>query len=205
MISGAVGEVEPFYQIAKATHEAYAERHGYEYLSGPWDTNGRHPYWMKLAAILQVWHKYDEILWVDADVVITDDAPDIFDSLPAEKWLGAVEHVTHEGQVFNVGVMAIRTTEKAHALFRKAWRGYAKYAHHKWPDQAPVMALLGYDTRIPVVRGPDTEYAKGLELLGHEWNALPRYGQMGHFLHFAGMNTAGRVQLLQRVLNDVRK
>lgn len=200
LLSGAVGDVAAFFEVSRVTHEAYAQRHGYEYLTGPWDTNGRHAYWMKLAAILEVWNKYDTILWVDADVIITDDAPDILEALPEEKWLGAAEHVTHEGQVFNVGVMVIRTTDKAKEFFTKAWRAYAKYQSHKWPDQAPVMALLGYGTDIPVARGGDTEYTAGLELMGCEWNALPRYGQNGHFLHFAGMGSGQRFGLLQRML-----
>lgn len=202
LISGAVGDVSEFFEVSRATFDQYAERHGYVADYGPWNTRGRDAYWMKLAAILKVWGDYDFILWVDADVLIQDDAPDILDAIPDDKALGAVEHITHEGMVFNVGVMGIRTTERAHEMFQKAWDAHDRFASHKWPDQAPVMELLGYTTDIPVVRGLGGEYRDVMHLLDLTWNSLPRFGQYGHFLHFAGMQTRERFTLLRQLIGD---
>ena len=201
LITGAVGDIERFFYHSRPTMERYAERHGYDLLDGPWDTNGRDGYWMKLAAILGTWSRFNEVLWVDADVIITEDAPDIFDEVPGSRWLGIAEHASaKEGPHPNVGVMAIRTVPQARRFFLKAWRRYGRYPGHRWNDQVPVMDLLGYSTTFPVTwRGP-TEYTEGVQMLNREWNALPRFGESGYFLHFAGVPVDVRLGMLHKLI-----
>ena len=198
LITAAEGDIERFYQVSRPTFVRYAQRHGFELREGPWDRQGRHPYWLKLAAIIDQWNHYEEILWVDADIIIKPDAPDIFGEIEADSWLGIAEHVTHEGRSPNVGVMAIRTTAQAREFFSRCWRRHAKFKSHRWPDQAPVMELLGYSTTLPVSKIQDTVYTDGVTILGPEWNALPRFGGDGHFLHFAGLPIDARLALASR-------
>ena len=205
LITAAEGDIQRFYAYARPNMADYAERHGYELVEGPWDTEGRHPYWIKLAAILDKWQKYEDILWLDADVIIQPGAPDVFDEVPEGKWLGIAEHHTCEGQSPNVGVMAIRTTEQALQFFGQCWRLYKRYKDHRWPDQAPVMQLLGYTLDLPVSWVGPTQYTNGVEILGRKWNALPRFGETGYFLHFAGLPVDARLELLGRLCEGVAR
>lgn len=205
LITSATGEITRFYQGVRYTYERWAKRQGYQFLEASPNSRGRDAYWIKLVAIRKALEEFDSVVWVDADCYIDARTPDIFAELPEGKWLGAVEHHTTEGAVFNVGVMAVCSCEESRAFFDEAWELGRQYLSHKWPDQAPVMHLLGYSTTIPVSRDRETEYSKRLELLGGEWNALPRFGDIGYINHFAGVPTSARMAQLQVFLHNRRR
>ncbi len=76
--------------------EAYAEKHGYDviFIEDPLDTSERarkrSASWQKLLVCSQDrLQKYERIVWVDADVLINPNAPDIAEGVPLEK-IGAV-------------------------------------------------------------------------------------------------------------------
>lgn len=205
LITAATGEITRFYQLTRHTYERWAKRQGYRFIEASPNSRGRDAYWIKLVAIRKALEEYESVVWVDADCYIEASTPDIFAQIPYDKWLGAVEHDTLEGAVFNVGVMAVRSCDESRAFLDEAWELGKEYLSHKWPDQAPVMHLLGYSTTIPVVRERETEYSKRLELLNGNWNALPRFGEYGYINHFAGVPTSARMAQLQVFLRNRRR
>ena len=77
---------EYFLRMAALTHptlRAYAERIGADFIHWS-DTSGHAiPEYKKLdvAGLLDI---YDRVLYVDTDVIIRDDAPDVFDIVPTD-------------------------------------------------------------------------------------------------------------------------
>ncbi len=126
MITFAVGDHLPVLDITLPAMRAYARRVGAELIV---ITDDLRPDWTmanKWRASSYAWH-FDRLLWVDSDIVIKPDAPDIFDTYPSgfgicdekknyyqrETWyetevaqLLASQGIAHELNVFpNSGVM----------------------------------------------------------------------------------------------------
>ncbi len=80
---------------------AYADRHGYDLIpiDQPLDVTpramARSPAWQK-CLVLQpsIAGKYDRIVWLDADIVINEDAPAVTSAVPIEK-IGAVDEFVY--------------------------------------------------------------------------------------------------------------
>jgi len=71
-------------EVSHPTISAYADRIGASFMV--MDGEGAHssPHWGKLR-LRDLLNSYDRIVYVDTDVIIRDDAPDLFDEVPAGK------------------------------------------------------------------------------------------------------------------------
>jgi hypothetical protein len=99
IVTLAIGEgyAETWRELCEPSWRAYAERHGYEliWLTEPLDDSprarDRSPSWQKLLVLEQPFARdFERIVWVDADVVFSEGAPDIAAGVPIEK-VGAVD------------------------------------------------------------------------------------------------------------------
>lgn len=84
-------------ELCEPSWRAYADRHGYDLvcITEPLDDSqrarDRSPSWQKLLVLEQPFARdYERIVWVDADIVFSDGAPDIAAGVPQEK-VGAVD------------------------------------------------------------------------------------------------------------------
>lgn len=205
VLSGARGAMTELFLLTMPWIQRYAQKIGADFFDGPWKQHGRDPWWMKQVALAWALDQgYDHALWLDCDAVPRPETPNIFDAFPQDKWLGAVEHYTNDGQVFNVGVMAFRNGEQARTFVSELWRVGEKYQRRKWRDQAPALELLGYSTGCPVHAIGETEWSKGLHLLPGKWNVLTRYGLEGLILHFSGIPLERRISHFKAVFNELR-
>lgn len=81
---------------ARTTWERYAKRHSFDILvitdyldTTPQGTN-RSPAWQKCLILSQPWStRYEQIVWLDADIFISPEAPSVLTSVPIHK-IGAV-------------------------------------------------------------------------------------------------------------------
>lgn len=55
-----------------ANHKAYADRHGYTYISCCWPTGAQNPYFNKLRYIQSYYDLFDYIFWIDDDAFFLD-------------------------------------------------------------------------------------------------------------------------------------
>ena len=90
VVTIAIGET--YQRLAQLTHpymRKYAEKIGAEFLSI--DTDGGHsmPHYRKLD-LGELLNEYDRIIYVDTDILIRPDAPDLFEIVPYA-WFGAFE------------------------------------------------------------------------------------------------------------------
>ena len=81
--------------ISHPTIKAYADKLGADFIV--WDDYGRHsmPHYQKLE-LGKLLRQYNRVLYLDTDILVRDDAPDIFAIVP-EDALGALE----EGQYYS--------------------------------------------------------------------------------------------------------
>ncbi|GAB6181516.1 hypothetical protein JCM14036_28350 [Desulfotomaculum defluvii] len=99
IVTLALGEkyVHIWDQLCKENWQIYAEKYGYDLicLKQPLDQSPRaqkrSPAWQKCLVLNQPWaESYDRIVWVDADILINVNAPDITQGVPLEK-VGVVD------------------------------------------------------------------------------------------------------------------
>jgi len=172
LLSFAVGdEYGELLQIARPSFEAFGEAHGYSVLTftGSGSALERPPSWWKIPLIGSALRTYDEVLYLDADCVITDTSEDL--GVPPRFWHAMVAHRTADGEVPNCGVWLLR--REMRTWLARAWE-MTQYTNHGWWEQAAIVELLGYGGR------PLRAYRSPSALIGHTywldngWNVHPR-------------------------------
>ena len=155
--------------ITKPAFRDYANQHGYEFLEPAHVPTDRPASWYKVATMLPALRRFDEVLWLDADVLILDGSCDLADEVPADAWQAMVAHHTPDGEVPNHGVWFAR--EPMVPVLERIWQ-MTDYLQHPWWEQAAGCELLGYNpwTR-PMIRKADTPLWERTHWLGTEWNS----------------------------------
>ena len=107
-------------RYVQARFERYALRHGYDVrLVGEpiRPLPGKKPTWQKLCLMDLPWFReYDQIAFVDADILIARDAP-AFPVVPAGKVAGVADKLPYQ---MNSGVLVYRPTPEVAAVFEEA-------------------------------------------------------------------------------------
>ena len=130
----------PCAALSRPGMEAYAARHGYDLCLDhvptlrPWS-------YAKIPLLIDLLGTYDEVLWLDADVLIRNGRFDVAEIVPGAEMHAMVAHHTYEGHVPNCGVWLLR--KAALPMLGKVLALYDAYRHHKWWEQGAVHSLLG--------------------------------------------------------------
>jgi hypothetical protein len=167
LVTFATGAYRACAEIARPGLEQYAERHEYELLDRPPTIAPRPASWMKLPLLANALDRYDEVLWLDADVVVCDPNHDLADDVPQEAWQALVRHHTPDGEVPNCGVWYLR--HQMHHVLEQLWT-MERYLDHPWWEQGALLELLGYQGR-PVELVAPTELCWHTHWLPLEWNS----------------------------------
>lgn len=166
-----VGPHEALLDIALPSFEEFAERHGYDLTVAHPRVEGRAASWFKIPLLHNLLAIHDEVLWLDADVVVVDPSEDIAAALPGGFWQALAEHHSAvDGNHPNCGVWLVRRPMRS--LLARIW-GMTSFLHHPWWEQAAILDLMGYETTRPVRHVSSTCLWYRTGLLGEEWNALP--------------------------------
>jgi hypothetical protein len=103
----------------------YSQRHGCDLDCINLASSAAPPSWLKVPTLAIALQEYDEVLWLDCDVVVSRSQESIFDELPADVWQGMVVHQTECGQVPNCGVWLVRAEAAAPAFRENACKAFA--------------------------------------------------------------------------------
>jgi hypothetical protein len=204
LVTFAVGEpFEELLDLALPGMAAYAIRHGYDVVTDPPRMLTRPPSWGKVTRLLQLLDEYDELLWIDCDVLVLDDTRDLADEMTPDAWHGITLHRTVEGDVPSCGVWLVR--QPMQPVLEAIWR-LDRYCFHPWWEQAALHDLLGYGGR-PVDRIKDTELYERTCWLDVRWNALRLQYPQGpedddaRMVHVGpGSPPSVRAQMMRRIL-----
>lgn len=181
LVTFAVGPHQELLDITLPSFQAFADRHGYDLLVGQPDPCERPPSWWKIPLLQDTLQAYDEVLWLDADIVIADTTEDL--PVPARAWQALVEHHTSDGEVPNLGVWYLRRPMRR--ILDAMW-GADEYLWHCWWEQAAMLDLLGYQHEPRPCRQTTTSVlCRRTAFLGLEWNVHrnDHRRSAGRFLH----------------------
>jgi hypothetical protein len=167
LLTFAVGAYEQLLEVSLPAMRRYAERYGYDLFPNPPTMLTRPASWMKLPMLADALEEYDEVLWLDADVLIVEEELDLAEEVPADAWQALVRHHTPDGEVPNCGVWLLRS--EMQPVLEELW-SMEQYLGHPWWEQGALLELLGYRGR-PVSLEAPTELCRRTHWLGLEWNS----------------------------------
>lgn len=167
MLTFATGPYEQVLEVSLPAMRRYCDRHGYGLYPYPPAVQPRPASWMKLPLMANALEEHEEVLWVDADVLIVNEEADLADEVPADAWQALVRHHTPDGEVPNCGVWYVR--QPMRDVLGELW-GMDHYLDHPWWEQGALLELLGYRGRPAVLEQP-SELCWRTHWLGLEWNS----------------------------------
>jgi hypothetical protein len=179
--------------------ERYARRHDYELVVVHERLTGRPAAWDKVVLLHSLVSRHDFVVWIDADALVTDDAPDIAHSLRADRELHLVEHRTARGRIPNTGVLALRGGAWSSRFLEHVW-SQRQFVDDRWWENAAVNHLLGYRRVGSTRRLVPSSWRRRVGQLHHAWNSIPEdAAARPHVWHFPGLPLPVREHELRRV------
>lgn len=161
-----VGPHEELLEIALPTFEEFARRHDYDLLVADVQNQTRPPSWWKVPALLETFDAgYDEVLYLDADVVVVDPTENL--DVPDRRWQALVEHHTGDGYVPNCGVWFCRRPMRT--VLEAIW-DMRDYVNHPWWEQGALCRMMGYHGRPLLPPSHKQVLFEHTHLLDPAWN-----------------------------------
>jgi len=156
LATGHIGS--DFDRIAEITYPAmrsYADRHGMWFSGAQLTPRGGRPApWLKLERIAECFVDFDEVLWLDTDVLVVDESLSIFSEFTDEAIQALADVTAYPERHLNTGVWALRKHMLPYLL---AAAMSDEFVHHSWWEQAAMHHLMRTH-HIPTT------------VLGEEWN-----------------------------------
>lgn len=201
LVTFATGPYTALQEVALPGLEEYADRHGYVLHSDPPANTERPASWLKVPLLRAALDEYEEVLWVDADVIIADGSRDIADEAPDDAWQGLVRHRTPDGVVPNCGVWLVRPAMRE--ILDRLW-DMTQYLAHPWWEQGALCELLGYQGRPLQLTQPTGLYGRTY-WLGLEWNSHEERDPSGspRFAHATAGPLGWRLTTMHRYADRV--
>jgi hypothetical protein len=199
LCSTAFGPHLELFDVTGPALERYADRHGYELLVAHERlSRGRPPAWDKIVMLHSLVARHELVVWIDADALVLDGAPDIAGALARNRFLHLVEHRTSRGRVPNTGVLALQGGGRSKRFLEHVW-AQRRFVHDRWWENAAVNHVLGY-RQVRGVRPIATSQWRGrVGFLDRAWNSIPDDpSARPHVVHFPGMPLDERLHELRR-------
>lgn len=196
--TGAHGTHRPLLDVTGPALERYAERHGASFVVLDHRLAPERPAaWDKVLLLRDLICDHDFVIWIDADALVLDGAPSLADQLAPARFFGLVEHTIRGARVPNTGVLAIRSGYRARMFLDSVWKR-TEFVHHRWWDNAAVLATLGYRIEPTVGRIRPTLWRRGVEFLDKAWNSIPDDPADRPFVvHYPGLPISERLARLR--------
>lgn len=170
-----LGQHSELLDLTMPRFKIYADLHGYDLVTEPVAVCDRPAPWNKLPLLTELLETYDEVLWLDADVVVLDCSKDLADEVSDEHIQAMVFH-----ELLGNKDVQIRTVPNSGVwLLRKpmlpwldlAWNS-TQFIDHAWWEQAAMISLLGFyinRSNMPYRQEPSELYHRTYQL-GACWN-----------------------------------
>lgn len=159
LTSFGFGSQAELLRITVPSFAKYAQVHGYDlfvphenYFSE--NTKTRHYSWWKIELLTRLFDTYDQILWLDADVVVCDFSKDILSDLEKDSHVGMVVHRVGIGLVPNCGVWVL--DKKCMAWLPELWQYNNLPRSDGWWEQDAMLHKIGIDSGSNNITMPET-------------------------------------------------
>lgn len=220
IVTYAAGAHEELLDVALPSYREFAERHKYDLLTTrgdlvetrnylPYTMPSPPPAWNKVPLLLHALSKYDEVVWLDCDLVIVDTTED-FPPMVDGKCHALVRHFENNSEVPNSGVWRLRR----HSILASAdpvpllhkMMDLEVFEHHGWWEQAALLTLMGYcvppqghefsQTKCRAVR--PTKWHQNCEFMRLCWNSHPNYrADYPKIVHCSYPDMAQRLEVMR--------
>jgi hypothetical protein len=189
------------FDITAPALERYSKNHGYEFVGVTERLEPSRPAaWDKVVLMHELASDNALVVWIDADAVVCDGAPDIADALQPRRFIHLVEHRVARGRVPNTGVIAIRGGSTSRRFLDRVW-SQRRMVHNEWWENAATLHLLGYRNVggfRPVV---PTRWRLGMGVLDKAWNSIPDDpAPRPYVVHYPGLPLAARLAALKQAV-----
>ena len=186
----------------------YATHHGYTLLVYPRQDVERAPSWSKLLAMRHAINleKYEWVLWLDGDTLITNLSTSVESILPVEPYVHFVLGLDCNG--VNAGVMLTRSSLVALGILERLYRGKhvtKESVSHPWWEQHSIHQVLAKDAEVQsltklVPQNVFNSYHEDVQCLGND----STHWAPGEFvLHMPGLSDQRRNELFPLALLNV--
>ena len=204
IVTYAAGAHEELLDVALPTYRTFSEWHGYDLIVGKKKTD-LPPAWNKIPLLLDAMTSYEEVVWFDCDLIVTDPSED-FPKMETGHVHALVRHFDHYSETPNSGVW--RLTKRAIPLLHKIME-LEVFTNHGWWEQAALMTLMGYcvppegsdfpATKCRCVR--PTDWYVGCEFMRLCWNSHPNYrADRSRIVHCSYANMAQRLEVMRMLV-----
>ena len=173
LCSFGFGEHSKLLRLSAPTLYIYAQNHNYDLVLPSLNyfsdiSKSRHPSWWKIELISKLFEKYDQVLWIDADVIICRFDQDIFTEMSNNYDMGVVVHKTNDGYVPNCGVWALNKT--CMKWINSLWNHNSFSRSKCWWEQAAMLHLLGVNPDQPTINSVPQQEDIPWVSLDYLWN-----------------------------------
>jgi hypothetical protein len=188
------GPHERLLRIAARSIRPFAARHGYDlHLHTAAIDPSRPAPWSKIKIIAELLDRYDDVLWLDSDLVIVDGRED----LPATDFMALVQHDTGSETMPNSGVWLLHSSPETKRFLDEVW-AQEDLIDHRWWENAAICRLLGYSLD-PVAPGAKTNWLERTDFLDPRWNSIPSSSASNpRIKHYPGYKTRTRAAFMLR-------
>ncbi len=200
IVSLGIGRQRHLLRISSRSFRRYARRHGYELqLHTRTLDETRPPPWSKVVLLRELARRHELVVWLDADLVIVDEAVDIASELEPGRFLYMVEHHTEEGRMPNSGVMLLRGGEQTIAFLDDVY-AQEDLIDHRWWENAAICRLLGYQLDPTVeLTSPTPLLTEHTKFILPRWNSIPDSPASDPLIrHYPGYSLKARAVLMTR-------
>ena len=225
MLSFATEDIRSYAEPIFQNNKKYCEKHGYDWVEH-WKIRdeSRPPAWSKILYILDELEKgiHDWVFWIDSDAIIMDENTKL-EEFVDERFDFVI---TSDGSSWNTGVFFVQNTDLAEVLLRQAYDLEEFIEHASWEQGAFINACIKKSSRVKVIdlqegeKGFNSVYLSNVNgwwendkcvhnigafnAIYHMHNFKEAEYKKGDFiLHFAGMDTEGRVEKLKELRPDI--
>jgi hypothetical protein len=164
------GEHQKFLSVSVPTLYKYSQLYKYDLFLPNinfFNDTTMAPSWWKIDLIKYLFNIYDQVLWIDADVIICRFDKDISDDVNHDDDFGVVIHETPDGQVPNCGVWLLN---KSCLKWIDSLKTFTNFRRSEcWWEQAALLFFLGIDPDQQKIVLPN-DYPIKWKALDYIWN-----------------------------------
>lgn len=187
-------EYQPLADVTLPGKVAYCQRHGYELISGIHTGGGGGVGWDRISLVAEWLPKYDAVMWIDCDAVITNLTKPLTALLePGDQFL-----VTADMYGINTGTfIAINTPLTRQFLFAVAIAGPQLVKGHHWGEQEAIIRLLTsppYDKLARILPQNAMNSYLNAEMGRPDW-FMGNYQPGDWIVHLAGLPTFRKLEV----------
>jgi hypothetical protein len=202
------GPMRPVLDVALESFRPYAERHDYDVVVGSGESDGRPPSWAKVLLLRRLLESYDEVLWLDSDMVVVDGTTDVAALVPDGAFQALAWYREKEGAMTpNAGLWFVRSSPATEEFLEAVWECGDVPESGLWENLA-LFELLGYTTERPFRPVRPSRWTSGTHLLPDQWNYPMDHGRSAsdaRILHFLSMANEKRVRLMRLALLEASR